>query len=1132
MARDHIRKNPVSITLLERAVGKKTANKVVKKNPGLFKKSGTADVSDLVSTLDLGNAETLFKMMAEFPTKKDYIDQFVGSTDDIKNIEKDGEKVYKDSSVYKLHKKLKREPLFFGEIVAVMGQEAADSIIKNNRNAVALSRTRTPDQAAIDNGYEEPISMMVDLGDAQTKKEFSKEFVENKVKEFDANYQPEEFLMEMDEVSEALNFLRMKSLEYTSLEDRANRKDNSVKYSKQVIKRLARKRLMGMEVKDIRPSKFLAEYRAAMREHKRSIITKSTKVGKPGVEEKADLGVSDPRRAYRAMTKAQVSYEMWRESIKMKKQIDKTKRKLNKAIKTSPAIINENYLENLKLMAVQYGFVKKDSIKDIDAVILAENPLYKLLAPENDPVLDVGPVFSDFFLHNNDFTDYKGMKFHMFEELLELLDFLNEKGRAVNKDEIAHAKMERQDLVNMMAEQVAPLKNRVGYFLPKQSYMGRIMKFSEKFLAALGMPQFWFLRLDGGNTDGLFTKMIWEPLTKAQDLKYSLLEEVVKSTKPALDHFLNKIKNAPQFLTDIQVPVPELMRANNQPLWTMEQVITMALNMGNKYNLQAIMDGYAMSEQDVWGVVGQLSDADWKYIQQIWDAIESQYGMLSTEFKKVNFVKPGKVEAEPLELQSGLVLRGGYYPLKFDPELDTKTAGRNETEDLLNSNNAAFYKAAAPSGHTKQRKGTGGLPVALNLGVLSKHLDFSTSYIAFAKLAQDLNRLLNHADFIQMFKDKVGPEAFKTINKWLRHTVRQDGDVLGIMDSTFRYFKGKTTAYILGANPSVAAKQPFSLGGFINDRGFKTFFDGIKTVLANPRESYEMVVELSPTMRARFENIFQEFKEVVNRFKPGESENLKKLQGAMFFPILMMDAVAVIPAWIGAYHQGMTKYSGDIQEAVNYANESVSLSQPSSRPMDLSDLQRDKTGLSAIMSMFGTFTLKYGNRQRLLYSRLRDGTISTPEFMRGLVLEAIVPPMLMTFAISMLQGKDNEPEDYFWDVLLYQAVGLPVVREFAVFLANQLRGERRRGLFSTPIETATGIFERFIGMSVDMAKNLDSDESQEKFMWAFYDLASFFAGVPASRVSKKMSEGYRQWQEEDGTIRNMLFPNPDKRKRR
>jgi hypothetical protein len=91
---------------------------------------------------------------------------------------------------------------------------------------------------------------------------------------------------------------------------------------------------------------------------------------------------------------------------------------------------------------------------------------------------------------------------------------------------------------------------------------------------------------------------------------------------------------------------------------------------------------------------------------------------------------------------------------------------------------------------------------------------------------------------------------------------------------------------------------------------------------------------------------------------------------------------------------------------------------------------------------------------------------------------------------------------------------------------------RRRGLFSTPIETATGIFERFIGMSVDMAKNLDSDESQEKFMWAFYDLASFFAGVPASRVSKKMSEGYRQWQEEDGTIRNMLFPNPDKRKRR
>ena len=138
---------------------------------------------------------------------------------------------------------------------------------------------------------------------------------------------------------------------------------------------------------------------------------------------------------------------------------------------------------------------------------------------------------------------------------------------------------------------------------------------------------------------------------------------------------------------------------------------------------------------------------------------------------------------------------------------------------------------------------------------------------------------------------------------------------------------------------------------------------------------------------------------------------------------------------------------------------------------------------------------------------------------------------LVTFFVIIPQTIIDEailPEDYLWDVLLYQLVGIPIAREVALFSANIIRGKRSKALISTPVETAVNVFERSIGAAVGMVSG--KEQSTEKVLWAFADLMSFMAGIPATQLGRRLKKGTQQWMEEDGTFTNVLFPKYKKKK--
>lgn len=69
-----------------------------------------------------------------------------------------------------------------------------------------------------------------------------------------------------------------------------------------------------------------------------------------------------------------------------------------------------------------------------------------------------------------------------------------------------------------------------------------------------------------------------------------------------------------------------------------------------------------------------MTEKDWQLVQDIWDYIEKFWPDIKKLEEDVTGVTPEKVEAIPVETPWG-TLRGGYFPIAYDPEKSSQAAG-------------------------------------------------------------------------------------------------------------------------------------------------------------------------------------------------------------------------------------------------------------------------------------------------------------------------------------------------------------------------------------------------------------------------------------------------------------------------
>jgi hypothetical protein len=93
----------------------------------------------------------------------------------------------------------------------------------------------------------------------------------------------------------------------------------------------------------------------------------------------------------------------------------------------------------------------------------------------------------------------------------------------------------------------------------------------------------------------------------------------------------------------------------------------------------------------------------------------------------VNGLTPHTVEATPViwtDPATGTThtFRGGYYPLKFDPNFSSQAQRFAEEEALQSQRGGLFVRAMTAQGHNQNRKRSSGLPARIDLGVVTSHI--------------------------------------------------------------------------------------------------------------------------------------------------------------------------------------------------------------------------------------------------------------------------------------------------------------------------------------------------------------------------------------------------------------------------
>jgi len=621
------------------------------------------------------------------------------------------------------------------------------------------------------------------------------------------------------------------------------------------------------------------------------------------------------------------------------------------------------------------------------------------------------------------------------------------------------------------------------------------------------------LQLDEDNSNGAWNTNIFRPMKDALAKRYEFENRIVEA--------LRKIKEGlPKDWADGLGPhdfLPDQMTmlepdSGLPARFRRKDLLAMMLNMGNDGNFDRLVNGFG-GVKNGWtrGSVKEFvnrhaTEADWKFVQGVWDTFESFRAEIGAMQKRMSGVEPEWVKAVPIETPHGLV-RGGYFPVMYDLTRSTRAedlAGKQAVQTMFGGN---YTRATTPKGHTKARAEGYSAPLDLNaMDMIGTRMAQHIHDLAFRETICDVGKLLNDSSVQKAIRDTLGHEYNKEFKKWLSDAASDrniDPRVNTAMDRFLKQARVNMTAVGIGWRFTTFVKHgtgaAFNSVGELGPRwmaiGSKDVFGGVFS--GNPRKTLDMIEEIkakSSEMRYRKEQYdrdvmanLQDLTQHVGLTGSGVGNGIVKMRDwwnhAGHWLVSEGDWLSALPTWQGAYRKALSEgmnesdaiYAGD--QAVRRAHGSQSL-------IDRAGIQRHSE-LMNLFTMFYGFFNHIWNRQVGMVDkakfgmekyRLGDTKGATADFATvgwRAMFYVLVPSIIEAAVIEGLP--DGEEEGYFhWvekAVSEELMAGVPVLRDFGKATINALTGGRQ-GISVTPLQSGG---ENLIRTAVDMRDMFDDD---------------------------------------------------------
>lgn len=722
-------------------------------------------------------------------------------------------------------------------------------------------------------------------------------------------------------------------------------------------------------------------------------------------------------------------------------------------------------------------------------------------------------------------------------ELRDVYDAIKILARQGRTQDALIGMLHEQELNQAVAEAVAPMAS-----LSETKHItadernrlpGALRSWFRDSLANMKVMRYLFDAADGyrADHDGPNSRLIVQPLQRAASQEQELFRSFGTSLRTLLEPITSRGMHKTFSIDGVRM-LPDVEREFGGQ-WTMERVLSVALNMGNDGNLAALQRGYNWNTQDLELITRRMTSAEWRFVQSVWDLIDKLYPVINATYQQLYGVPLRRVEAKPFTVVSSdgetIFMRGGYYSLRFDKRF-SEAAQRNSDFDDLNSREDILRTPNPRSGMTQERKGAG-LPPLLSLSVLTSYVADAIHYGTHTLPLLDAYRIVKRPEYRRAMQRAFGDEAYAQVVPWLRSIARPDRTKIDGINKMFEFLARRGSLAAMGFSFRTALLQTTSIPQSMAEVGTGAFLRGAYHMLVHPLESWGTIRELSPYMVSRSRNMERDVADRLKPFREGTKIFGSKWEEAAFAMIQAMDAIVAYPTWMAKYNDAIGK-GVEQSKAVLMADDAVIRAQGSGLVMDTTALMR-KPGAARLFTMFMSFAMNWQNRQRYYFSGFRESLrtgqseIGTARFLSHFALEWLAPPILTLLLIVMgRDGEFPELEDIGSELLGYWLMGVPIVREIpALFEYNKKFGDSAafKGLNAAVTATRGGM---------KIAAGEASDEQFYRTMKSTLDAIGFVAGVPTAPIWRTV-EGTEAFIEgKAGPLAPILgAPPKDKQKR-
>ncbi len=625
--------------------------------------------------------------------------------------------------------------------------------------------------------------------------------------------------------------------------------------------------------------------------------------------------------------------------------------------------------------------------------------------------------------------------------------------------------------------------------------MGRALQGLKRFWASHIKAATWARVMDGGKDGG----PVWEYF--------------VRSANERGDQETTMRAEATAKLSEILAPVFKLGRMGGKGQFfptinrslNREARLAIALNIGNDGNLQRLLGGEGWTMAQLAPVLQSLTAQEWQAVQAVWDHFEGYRPQIAAKERRVYGKEPEWVAPRPFAVTTAdgttVQMRGGYYPIKYDPAASQRAEEHADAEGAKRQLQGAYTTATTRRSFTKSRvEEVQGRPLLYTLSGLYSGVNDVIHDLTWHEWLIDANRLLRSHTIDAAIREHYGPEAKQQFKTWVQDVAEGDKAAANAGEMALGRLRQGISASGLGFNVMSAAIQITGFNQSIVRVGVPWIGRGIAKYLGNPVGLTRTVNEMSSFMENRARTRFRELNELRNQVQDQSAFN-EFVGRYAYFMMMRVQQVVDVPTWWGAYEKAIAAGNEETR-AIALADQAVIDAQGGGQTKDLSAIERGGPALR-LFTVFYSFmntALNLGVAQTM--------GANTPKKRAKLAVDYLmlytVPAVLgYSLKAALTPGDSGDDE---WDEiarkLLAEQLGylmglMVVVREFGE-VAKIVSGNPSFGY-----QGPAGI--RGISDAQKFAQQAQQGEFDDAFRKSAVNLLGDFTGLPAAQINRTVT---------------------------